>query len=64
LESFEVVALLRQTSQPSLDVEHPDLPNHPILPATHAAVDQITPVSPRFLEVSSCVPSSCRPVDR
>jgi hypothetical protein len=52
-ESFEVVALLRQTSKPILDVEHPDLPNHPILPATHAAVDQITGLSPRFLEVSN-----------
>ena len=53
LQPLELVALLRQTRQPILDVEYTDLPNHPNLPATHAAVDQFPSLSPRFLGVSS-----------
>jgi hypothetical protein len=53
-QPLEVVPLLRQHREPLLDVEHADLPCHPILPTTRVVVDQISAASPRFLEVSSC----------
>jgi hypothetical protein len=52
-EPLEVIALLRQAGQTILNVEKPS-PADPFRSSSlHAEVDQITPLPPRFLEVSS-----------